>query len=179
MKVIALDLPEVKLIEGSKIYDDRRGWFQEIYHRKAYGEVGIPPDSDFVQDNISFSRPGVLRGLHFQKPHPQGKLVKVVSGVIWDVAVDIRRESPNFLKWCAQTLDSRHQLWIPPGFAHGFVAFEESIVFYKCTAHYWPGCEHTIRYDEPKIGIKWPRYISPMLSKKDAEASALNEEALF
>ena len=176
MKAIETPLPGVLLIEVDR-YGDDRGYFMETWQEKRYSEVGI--SGPFVQDNLSFSRRGVLRGLHFQNPNPQGKLVSVLSGEVFDVAVDIRRGSPTFGQWVGYFLSERNrrQLWVPPGFAHGFCVTSESALFsYKCTEFYSPQDEGTIRWDDQRIGIEWPlREFS--LSKKDAEAPALDEIA--
>jgi len=174
MKVIETPLPGVLLIEMVRHGDDR-GYFMETWQEKRYAEVGI--SGPFVQDNLSFSRRGVLRGLHFQNPNPQGKLVSVLAGEVFDVAVDIRRGSPTFGQWVGYFLSERNrrQLWVPPGFAHGFCVTSESALFsYKCTEFYNPRNEGTIRWDDSCIGIDWP-WKEVNLSKKDAEAPTLEE----
>lgn len=175
MKVTALAIPDVKLIEP-KVWGDARGFFFESYRDDRYREAGIV--GPFVQDNQSFSQRGVLRGLHFQWPNNvQGKLVSVVQGAVWDVAVDIRRGSPTFCKWVAAELsaENHHQLWVPPGFAHGFVVLSETALFtYKCTAFYLPADEVSIRWDDPTLAVEWP-LDTPSLSGKDAAAPLLAE----
>ena len=174
MKVTELDLPGVLLIETRR-FDDKRGWFLESWNAARYREAGV--DLSFVQDNVSFSRKGVLRGLHFQDPHPQGKLVWVVQGEVWDVAVDVRRGSPTFGRWLGHTLSANNarQLFIPEGFAHGFVVLSETaLVCYKCTAPYRPEAERTLRWDDPDVGIEWP-ISDPVVSEKDAGGSGLAE----
>lgn len=175
MKVTALAIPDVKLIEP-KVWGDARGFFFESYRDDRYSEAGIA--GPFVQDNQSFSQRGVLRGLHFQWPNNvQGKLVSVVQGAVWDVAVDIRRGSPTFGQWVGAELsaENHHQLWVPPGFAHGFVVLSETALFtYKCTALYSPADEVSIRWDDPTLAIQWPSAIAePSLSAKDAAAPLL------
>ncbi len=171
MKVEDTDLPGVKLIHP-RVFEDARGFFMETWHRARYREAGLP---DFVQDNLSCSKKGVLRGLHFQHPHPQGKLVQVLAGEIFDVAVDIRQGSPTFARWVGVVLSSknRRQLYIPEGFAHGFcVLSEEALVAYKCTDVYHPEADRGLRWDDPDIGIAWP-IEDPILSPKDAGAPRL------
>ena len=156
MKVTEAPLKGLLVIEP-QIFGDPRGFFLETYSRKRYRAAGIA--EDLLQDNLSLSGRGVLRGLHFQNPAPQGKLVYVLQGAVFDVAVDIRRSSPTFGKWYGATLsdDNKKQLWIPPGFAHGFCVTSETALFtYKCSAYYAPENEHTIRYDDPDIAIAWP-----------------------
>lgn len=180
MNVIETDLPEVLLIEP-KVFGDERGFFMETWHGPRYAEAGIP--DQFVQDNLSFSQRGVLRGLHFQNPQPQGKLVCVLQGEVFDVAVDIRVGSPNFGKWTGAFLsaENKRQLWIPPNFAHGFVVTGENALFsYKCTDYYAPANEGAVLWNDPEIGIQWP-VESPTLSDKDLNAaplSAMPESAL-
>ena len=174
MKVTPTELPEVLLIEP-RIFSDERGRFMETYNAERYRDAGI--DVSFVQDNLSYSRNGVLRGLHFQQPNAQGKLVQVIRGEVYDVAVDIRVGSPRFGRWIGITLSSSdgRQLYIPPGFAHGFlVTSEEAVFHYKCTERYHPEAERTIRWDDPRIGIDWPRK-DVILAKKDATAAALDD----
>ena len=172
MDVTSTALPEVLLIRP-KIFDDRRGFFYESWNQSRYLKHGMP--QEFVQDNVSISKKGTLRGLHYQEPLAQGKLVSVLMGRVFDVAVDLRRGSPRFGRWVGVELSSerREQLWIPEGFAHGFcVLSEQAEFFYKCTAPYSPESEYTIRYNDPEIGIRWP-VDKPILSKKDQEASLL------
>lgn len=173
MKFSETPLPGVLLIEPQS-YADERGTFQEIWNDRHYDEIGIGP---FTQDNVSVSRKDVLRGLHTQVIKPQGKLVYVLAGTVFDVAVDIRSGSSNFRKWCGATLseENRHQLWIPPGFAHGFCALSEgATVCYKCTSNYIAGAQRSIRWDDPDIGIDWP-IESPILSQTDFEAPLLRD----
>lgn len=173
MKITPTRLPEVLLITP-KVFGDDRGHFFESYQAERYAEAGIGP---FVQDNCSRSRRGILRGLHFQEPRAQGKLVQVTSGTVFDVAVDIRRGSPRFGEWVGVELSSeRHdQLWVPPGFAHGFCVLSESADFhYKCTDYYAPECEHGVAWNDPDLGIEWP-VDQPLLSPKDAAAPRLKD----
>lgn len=167
-------LPEVLLIQP-QVFGDDRGYFMETFQAKRYAEAGI--DQSFVQDNLSYSSKGVLRGLHYQQPNAQGKLVQVLQGEVFDVAVDIRRGSPTFGQWVGERLDARdhRQLWVPPGFAHGFVTLSETALFaYKCTDYYAPDSERGIRWDDPDIDIHWP--IEPVeISDKDAAASYLRD----
>lgn len=174
MNVRETALPGVFLIEPD-VFRDERGYFLETFRDERYEGSGLP--ARFVQDCVSVSRRGVLRGLHLQWPHAQGKLVYVIEGEIHDVAVDVRRDSAGFGLWAAQTLSGAEhaQLWIPPGFAHGFqVTSEKAIVSYKCTDKYDPECELTIRWDDPRLSIDWP-VPDPVLSPKDAAAPALDE----
>jgi dTDP-4-dehydrorhamnose 3,5-epimerase len=170
MKATALDLPEVLVLEPTVFADDR-GRFYESYNRRRFAEL-TGSDPDFVQDNQSISAAGVLRGLHYQlPPAAQGKLVRVVAGEIFDVAVDIRRSSPRFGQWVAARLgaDGLGQMWIPTGFAHGFLVLSETAeVLYKTTDYYSPEHERCIRWDDPDIGIDWPLAGAPLLSPKDA-----------
>ena len=174
MRFTPTALPEVILVEPD-VYKDGRGRFVETWHERKYREGGIP--AAFVQDNESSSVRGTLRGLHSQRTRPQGKLVRVLSGEIYDIAVDIRRGSPTFLKWVALTLtaESAQQVWVPPGFAHGFLVLSERAdVAYKCTDFYRPDTELTIAWDDPDIGIEWP-ISEPILSQKDTGARRLRE----
>ena len=174
MKFIPTELPGVILIEPD-VFKDARGFFLETYHERKYAEGGIA--GPFVQDNHSYSARGTLRGLHAQLKHPQGKLVRAVKGEIWDVAVDIRPGSPSFGRWVGSTLseENAHQLWVPPGFGHGFcVLSEEADVEYKCTTLYDPGDEIAIQWNDPAIGIRWP-VAEPVLSARDQAARPLAE----
>ena len=174
MKVIETDLPGVLIIEP-KVFPDARGFFVETYQKERYQAMGISPE--FVQDNLSFSTKGVLRGVHSQNPHPQGKLVQVLQGAVWDVAVDIRRHSPHFGRWTAVTLtgDAKNQFYIPAGFAHGFCVLSDTALFaYKCTDFYFPGNEVGFRWDDPEVGIRWP-VADPVLSPKDAALPRLRD----
>lgn len=172
MKVIETDLPGCRVVEP-RVFGDARGWFTETWHRERYAAAGIGPD--FVQANLSRSAQGVLRGLHYQWPNPQGKLVSVLEGEVYDVAVDIRPGSPHFGRWAAVVLsaENRRQFWIPPGFAHGFVTLSPSALFaYQCTTAYDAQADAGIAWDDPAIGIDWP-VAKPALSAKDAAAPRL------
>ncbi|MBV8267961.1 MAG: dTDP-4-dehydrorhamnose 3,5-epimerase [Planctomycetaceae bacterium] len=174
MNIIPTSLPEVVVVEP-KVFGDERGFFMETYNHGRYGAAGLP--SAFVQDNVSFSAKGVLRGLHYQEPYPQGKLLFVLQGEIFDVAVDIRRGSPSFGRWVGVTLSSgnKRQLYVPPGFAHGFcVTSDTALVIYKCTEVYRPEADHGVRWDDPRIGVEWPAG-QPLLSEKDRRAPLLSE----
>jgi dTDP-4-dehydrorhamnose 3,5-epimerase len=174
VKVEATDLPGVLRITA-RVLRDPRGHFLETYHEERYRAAGI--GTAFVQDNVSFSRAGVLRGLHFQEPHPQGKLVGVLWGSVFDVAVDMRVGSPTFGRWVGAwlTAEGGEQLYIPPGFAHGFkVGRENSLVAYKCTERFRPEADRTVHWNDPQIGVEWP-HDSPLLSEKDAGAPLLAE----
>lgn len=174
MKVISTTLPGVILIEP-KVFGDARGFFLETFHAERYAQAGIP--DPFVQDNHSHSAKGVLRGLHFQKQYPQGKLVYVTSGMVFDVAVDIRPHSPTRGQWFGITLtaEKHQQFYIPPGFAHGFCVLSEQADFhYKCTDYYHPEDEGCIRWNDPEINIQWP-INNPILSAKDANAKYLKD----
>ena len=156
MKITPTRLPEVLLIEPD-VFGDARGFFMESWHRRRFAEAGL--DVDFVQDNHSRSGAGVLRGLHYQLQQPQGKLVRVVAGEVFDVAVDSRHGSPRFGQWTGEVLseDDFRMLYVPPGFAHGFCVLSERADFlYKCTDYYNPGDEYGIAWDDPAIGIEWP-----------------------
>jgi dTDP-4-dehydrorhamnose 3,5-epimerase len=172
MRFLPTDLPGVILIQPD-VHRDPRGFFLETYHERKYAEGGIP--GPFVQDNHSHSARGTLRGLHAQRLRPQGKLVRAVEGEMFDVAVDIRRGSPSFGKWVGFILSGEnfHQLWIPPGFAHGFCALSERVhVEYKCTDFYDPEDEVAVAWNDPSIAIAWP-VESPELSSRDARAPRL------
>lgn len=174
MKITPCEIPGPLLIEP-EVYADERGCFLECWNAAEFATAGL--DLAFVQDNESHSRQGVLRGLHFQQPGAQGKLVRVVSGSIYDVAVDLRRSSPSFGKWVGVDLSARdrHSFWVPQGFAHGFLALEDdSCVIYKCTAPYAPGHEHVLAWNDPAIGIDWPLGGSePIMSERDRAGSKL------
>ncbi|HEX5656403.1 MAG TPA: dTDP-4-dehydrorhamnose 3,5-epimerase [Polyangiales bacterium] len=166
MEVIPQALPEVLLIKP-KVFGDARGYFIETFNSERYVQAGIA--LPFVQDNLSKSRRGILRGLHLQNPHAQGKLVSVVEGEVFDVAVDVRVGSPTFGKWVSALLsaENHHQLWVPPGFAHGFAVTSETALFsYKCTDLYHPEAEVGVAFDDPALGIPWP-VDAPELSAKD------------
>lgn len=174
MKVTETSLPGVLVIEP-KVFSDARGFFVETYNKGRYVASGILPE--FVQDNLSFSTRGVLRGLHYQNPHAQGKLVYVLQGEVWDVAVDIRSDSPHFGRWTAVTLsaENKRQFYIPPGFAHGFCVLSETALFtYKCTDLYYPECDAGVRWDDPELGIDWP-VREPLLSAKDRNQPLLKD----
>lgn len=188
MKFIPTPLPGVVIVEPQAFEDDR-GWFMESWNAARFeaglAQLGLPPAGPFVQDNHSVSKQGVLRGLHYQlPPQPQGKLVRVVKGAAWDVAVDIRRASPSFGQWFGLELTpaNRRQLWIPPGFAHGFVALEDDTHFlYKTTDVWSRECERAIRWDDPAIGIAWPLPDgrAPLVAPKDAAAPPLAQADTF
>lgn len=180
MNIIACPIPGLLLIEP-RVFGDERGFFTESWNRATFAAAGLK--LDFVQDNHSRSQKGVLRGLHFQNPAPQGKLVRVVRGAVWDVAVDLRRSSPTFGQWYGVELSgaNHRMLWVPEGFAHGFVTLEDDTDFlYKCTAPYAPANEHTLAWDDPAVGIAWPLDgIEPALSAKDREGLALDQVEAF
>ena len=173
-------LPDVLLIEP-KVFGDARGFFFESYNRRAFAEAaGL--DVDFVQDNHSRSAQGVLRGLHYQIQQPQGKLVRVVAGAVFDVAVDIRKASPTFGQWVGIELsaENKKMVWVPPGFAHGFLVLSEVAEFlYKTTDYYAPSHERTIAWNDPDIGIAWPLAGAPLLSAKDQAAVELKAAEVF
>lgn len=167
-------LPDIIVLDPD-IHQDKRGHFLEVYQKKRYASHGIT--DSFVQDNLSYSTKGVLRGLHYQLDKPQGKLVWVVHGEVFDVAVDIRHGSPTFGKWSGMTLSSKQyrQMFVPQGFAHGFCVVSESAsVLYKCTEYYAPQTERGIRWDDLSLGIKWPE-MDPIVSKKDRQYPALKD----
>ena len=174
MKISETSLPGVLVIEPD-VFGDQRGFFFESWNQSRYAESGLA--FRFVQDNLSFSTKGILRGLHFQNPQPQGKLVQVLQGKAYDVAVDIRLGSPHFGKWVGVALSSEHhtQLYIPEGFAHGFCVLSESALFsYKCTDFYSAKTEMSLRWDDPDVGIDWP-VKNPTLSEKDKNAPSLKD----
>ena len=174
MQVIACDI-EGPLIIEPRVFGDDRGFFMESWNEAAFAQAGL--DFHFVQDNHSRSAKGVLRGMHFQNPGPQGKLLRVVSGAVFDVAVDLRRSSPTFGKWVGVELSAanKRMLWVPEGFAHGFLTLEDGTDFlYKCTAPYAPQHEHSLAWDDPDVGIEWPlNGIEPQLSEKDRKGASL------
>lgn len=181
MRAIPLAIPDVFLITP-KVYSDERGFFYESFNARLFNELtGLQPH--FVQDNHSRSLKGVLRGLHYQlPPYTQGKLVRAVQGEVFDVAVDIRRSSPTFGKWVGVVLSAQNhnQLWIPPGFAHGFVTLSETSEFiYKTTNFYTAQSERCIAWDDPQIAIEWPIDFEPILSAKDQLGEALEQADLF
>ena len=193
MKLIPTEIPGVVIVEPA-VFGDERGWFMETFNEPRFhaelAKLGLPAPRPFVQDNHSCSRAGVLRGLHFQAPpHPQGKLVRVVQGAVWDVAVDIRRNSPTFGRWVGVELsaDNRRQLWIPEGLAHGFLSLLDNTHFlYKTTDVYARECERAIAWNDPTLAIAWPipaldtalkRIPAPWpeLAAKDAQAPTLHQ----
>jgi dTDP-4-dehydrorhamnose 3,5-epimerase len=191
MKVIETNLPEVLLLEP-KVFGDARGFFLESWNRQTFADLGL--NLDFVQDNHSCSARGVLRGIHYQLNQPQGKLVRVVSGAVFDVAVDLRKSSPRFGQWTGHTLsaDNKQMLWIPPGFGHGFLVLSESADFlYKTTELYAPQWDRGVRWDDPEIGIQWPLNAEetgeargeapgePHLSAKDKIAPLLKDAEVY
>lgn len=172
MKIVRLDIPDVLLIEP-KIFGDDRGFFLETWSSHEFSNAGLP--IEFVQDNWSRSTKGVLRGLHYQLKHTQGKLVRCVRGSVFDVAVDIRRSSEFFGRWVGRVLseENKHAMWVPPGFAHGFLTLSESADFqYKCSDKYDPESERTIQWNDPDIGVEWPieKHQKPLVSQKDADS---------
>jgi dTDP-4-dehydrorhamnose 3,5-epimerase len=181
MKISPTKLPEVLLIEP-KVFGDDRGYFFESFNQKIF-EAAVGYGVSFVQDNHSLSQRGVLRGLHYQMPpHAQGKLVRVVEGEVFDVAVDLRRSSPHFGQWVGMHLsaDNKRQLWIPPGFAHGFLTLSDTAQFlYKTTNYYAPDAERSILWNDRMLNIDWPMRIAPSLSGKDAKGASFDQAALF
>ncbi|MCG7600444.1 dTDP-4-dehydrorhamnose 3,5-epimerase [Halomonas sp. McH1-25] len=180
MNVIETSIPEVLILEP-KVFGDARGFFMESFNQRVFEEV-TGCRRAFVQDNHSRSRRGVLRGLHYQLEHPQGKLVRVTQGVVYDVAVDLRRSSPTFGKWVGMMLSAENsrQLWVPEGFGHGFMVLSESADFlYKTTDYYHPASERSIRFDDPDLGIKWPEVEALALSDKDRAGTAFRQAEVF
>ncbi|MGE5193851.1 MAG: dTDP-4-dehydrorhamnose 3,5-epimerase [Deltaproteobacteria bacterium] len=178
MQFLPTELAGVVVIEP-KVFEDERGFFMETFHKQKFAAAGI--DVEFVQDNHSRSRAGVLRGLHYQLVHPQGKLVRAVRGAILDVAVDLRRSAPTFGRWygCELTESNRRQLYIPPGFAHGFcVVSDMAEVLYKCTELYHPDDERTLLWNDLALGIRWP-VANPVVSAKDARGVPLADAECF
>ena len=180
MNVIPTELPDVLLLEP-RVFGDERGFFFESFNARAFAEAtGVT--REFVQDNHSRSVRGVLRGLHYQISQPQGKLVRVVAGEVFDVAVDLRRGSPTFGRWAGVNLsaDNKRMMWVPEGFAHGFLVLSESAEFlYKTTDYYAPEHERCIRWDDPQLAIGWPLQEAPQLSAKDRSGVVLAEAELF
>jgi len=175
MQIIDTKIADVKIIQP-KVFGDERGFFLETFEANRYKQA-LNIDLDFVQDNHSRSSKGVLRGLHFQTKNPQGKLVRCVRGEVFDVAVDIRKDSPTFGQWAGVILseENKTQFWIPPGLAHGFVVLSDIADFeYKCTDYYTPGSEGCLAWNDPELGIEWPIQFKPMLSSKDSEGCSLN-----
>ena len=180
MKVTPAAIADVLILEPRR-FGDARGWFMEVYNRRAFQEAtGI--DTEFVQDNQSRSEKNVLRGLHYQIRQPQGKLIRVVVGTVWDVAVDLRRKSPTFGKWAAVELTaaSPRQVWVPPGFAHGFLVLSDvAEIQYKTTNYYAPEHERALRWNDPELGIAWPLTGEPILADKDRNAATLANAATY
>jgi len=180
MKITETAIPEVLLFEPT-VHGDARGYFMETFRAAFFSGRGL--DLEFVQDNQSRSAQGTLRGLHFQREFPQGKLVRVIAGEVFDVAVDLRESSATFGQWVGEVLsaESHRQLWVPPGFAHGFYVLSNSAdLCYKCTDYYHPEDGHSLLWNDPDIGIEWPLLSSePLLSAKDAQAGRLAEIPLY
>ncbi len=179
MHITKTNIPEVVVLEP-KVFGDERGFFLESYNQKRFEELGL--GRNFVQDNHSRSARNVLRGLHYQLGQPQGKLVRVVAGAIWDVAVDLRRGSPTFAQWVAEELsaENKRMLWVPEGFAHGFVVISDSAdVLYKTTDFYAPSCERSLLWNDPQLGIPWPLTGEPLLSQKDRAGTLLSQAEVF
>lgn len=180
MKVTSFAIPEVVLIEP-KVFGDERGFFFESFNQARFEET-VGRKINFVQDNHSRSVKNVLRGLHYQIQQPQGKLVRVVQGEVFDVAVDLRKSSPTFGRWVGQVLsaENKHQLWIPEGFAHGFVVLSDTAEFlYKTTDYYAPAHERCLLWNDPVLNIQWPLGIAPVLSAKDTQGKPFNEVEVF
>jgi dTDP-4-dehydrorhamnose 3,5-epimerase len=180
VKTLPTAIPEVLIFEP-KVLGDERGFFLESFNARRFCDA-IGRDVRFVQDNHSRSLRGVLRGLHYQVRQPQGKLVRVVSGRVFDVAVDLRKSSPTFGRWAGAELsaDNHRQLWIPPGFAHGFLVLSDSADFlYKTTDYYAPEHERRIAWNDPEIGIDWPIEVAPVLSEKDSKAAQFHDAEVF
>lgn len=181
MNVIDTDIPDVKIIEPA-VFGDERGFFMETWNQKKFEELVTGKPTQFVQDNHSKSKKGILRGLHYQTENTQGKLVRVVSGEVFDVAVDIRKGSPTFGKWIGVYLsaENNRQLWIPEGFAHGFyVTSDEAEFVYKCTDYYNPKAEVSIAWNDSSINIEWPLEDEPLLSTKDQKGCIFMDSQLF
>ncbi|HVE49127.1 MAG TPA: dTDP-4-dehydrorhamnose 3,5-epimerase [Casimicrobiaceae bacterium] len=179
MKVTPTDIPDVKIVEP-RVFGDARGFFFESWNERALGSAGI--DATFVQDNHSRSQRGVLRGLHYQVEHAQGKLVRVVSGEVFDVAVDLRRRSPTFGRWVGVMLsaDNKRMLWMPPGFAHGFLVVSETADFlYKATDYYHPEHERTLVWNDPDVNVRWPVAGEPTLAAKDKAGTRFADCAVY
>jgi dTDP-4-dehydrorhamnose 3,5-epimerase len=174
MKIIPVEFPDIMLIEP-RVFMDHRGYFFETYQAQRYADLGVA--ASFVQDNLSYSQQGVVRGLHYQLQQPQGKLVMVIEGEVVDVVVDIRRGSPHFGTWSKNMLSSgnHRQLYVPPGFAHGFVVTSATaLVLYKCTDYYNPGDEYGILWNDPELGIDWPK-VEAIISDKDRDFLLLSK----
>ncbi|MBW9261407.1 MAG: dTDP-4-dehydrorhamnose 3,5-epimerase [Candidatus Thiodiazotropha sp. (ex. Lucinisca nassula)] len=175
MEVVETKIPGVLLLKP-KVFGDQRGWFMESWQNERYASLGIP--EQFVQDNMAYSEQGVLRGLHIQNPYGQGKLVQAIKGEVFDVAVDVRKGSPWFGQWVGVHLSetNHHQFYVPVGFAHGYLVLSEEAIFaYKCTDHYHPETQFSVRWDDPEIGIEWPVGLNPLLAEKDRDAPLLSE----
>lgn len=186
MRLIQTKIPDVVLIEPT-VFEDERGWFMESFNEQRFhqelSKLGLPIPRPFVQDNHSCSKKGVLRGLHYQlPPHAQGKLVRVTQGAAFDVAVDIRKNSPTFGQWVSAKLNSenKHMLWIPEGFAHGFVALEDNTQFqYKTTDFYDKECERAIKWNDVELAINWPVIEELLVSEKDSAAESFSTTDVF
>lgn len=180
MQIIETSIPDLVILEP-KVFGDERGFFLESWNADVFADLGL--DLTFVQDNHSRSAKGVLRGMHFQNPDPQGKLVRVVAGAVWDVAVDLRRSSPTFGRWEGVELSAENKrlFWVPPGFAHGFLTLRDDTDFlYKCTSNYLPANEHSLLWNDPVLDIFWPLDgIEPQLSAKDKAGRPLSEIQTF
>ena len=174
-------IPDVVLVKP-KVFGDSRGYFLETWQERKFAEAGVP--IHFVQDNHSHSSRHTLRGMHYQITQPQGKLVRVTQGAVFDVAIDMRRSSPHFGQWVGVELNdsNHHMLWVPPGFAHGFLALSETVDFiYKCSDFYAPQYERTIRWDDPAVGIEWPlpAGVKPLLAVRDSQAPGIKDVESF
>jgi dTDP-4-dehydrorhamnose 3,5-epimerase len=181
MRIVPTRIPDVLLIEP-RVFGDDRGFFMETWQARTFAAAGI--DVNFVQDNHSRSRLGTLRGLHYQLQQPQGKLVRCVVGAVFDVAVDMRRSSPTFGHWIGEVLsaENRRQLWVPAGFAHGFLVLSDSADFvYKCTDYYNPASEQSLAWNDSHVGVQWPfpPGVEPLLSKKDSEGKSFGDSESF
>jgi len=180
VNIIKTDIEGLLIVEP-RVFGDERGFFMETWNEAAFRDAGL--DLTFVQDNHSRSQKGVLRGLHFQNPGPQGKLVRVTNGAVFDVAVDLREGSATFGKWAGVELsaENKRMFWVPEGFAHGFLTLADDTDFlYKCTAPYAPNSEHTLAWDDPSVGIDWPvADLNPIISEKDAKGLALAGVPVF
>ncbi len=180
MNIVETAIPGLLIIEP-RVFGDGRGYFMETWNEGAFAAAGL--DMKWVQDNHSHSQKGVLRGLHFQNPGPQGKLVRVTRGAVFDVAVDLRRSSDHFGKWVGVelTAENKRMFWVPEGFAHGFLTLADDTDFlYKCTAPYAPSDEHTLAWDDPAVGIEWPATgVDPIISEKDTVGLALADVPAF
>lgn len=181
MEFVPTSIPEVVLIKP-RVFGDQRGYFLEVWHERKFAEAGL--DLAFVQDNHSHSSQWTLRGMHFQIEQPQGKLVRVARGAVFDVAIDVRRSSPTFGRWVGVELSesNHHMLWVPPGFAHGFLALTPDVDFvYKCTDFYAPQHERTIHWADPEVGVEWPLPpgVEPVVAPRDAAAGPMRSVECF